>query len=383
MLGKIRNFFGLVTLDPLTGRMPCNLSVGFQSFPGKGSLNAVSDMNKILRLDPESLEIVEEYDYSHFHPRYRNAITSSHGAYDEDTAEFFNYSQSLGIAGEAEYTIFRIDPSGKGTILASFKESPCYLHSFALTSRFVILIMFPCHINAMRLIATKQLLQSLQFKPELKTKFMVVSRETGGVVAMYEHDAFFCFHTVNAFECGDDIEIDLCRYDDTTILKDLEMENLRSMGRVTSSHLVRFTLPNVSAANKRENDEKTKVRSRQLLDVGIEFVCLSSSMHRKNHRYIYGLSNKEGRQHFGELLKVDLLTKETKSWYPEGTFIGEPLFIENPNGVREDDGCVCVMVLDAITAKSSLVFLDASTMTEVARALAPIAISFGFHGLIN
>lgn len=40
------------------------------------------------------------------------------------------------------------------------------------------------------------------------------------------HDAFFCFHNINAFEAGDDLIVDLAAYKDHQVLADLHRSNL-------------------------------------------------------------------------------------------------------------------------------------------------------------
>lgn len=58
----------------------------------------------------------------------------------------------------------------------------------------------------------------------------------------------------------------------------------------------------------------------------------------------------------------------------------EPIFVENPNAVDEDDGLVLVMVLSS--KQDFLSFLDARDLKEIARARVPdhVKTAFTFHG---
>jgi len=57
-----------------------------------------------------------------------------------------------------------------------------------------------------------------------------------------------------------------------------------------------------------------------------------------------------------------------------------PVLVAAPEGTREDDGVVLSVVLDPATGNSYLLVLDAESFQERARAEAPHAIPFGFHG---
>ena len=67
-------------------------------------------------------------------------------------------------------------------------------------------------------------------------------------------------------------------------------------------------------------------------------------------------------------------------WAEPACYPGEPVFVERPGASGEDDGLVLSVVLDAPSERSFLLVLDAASFEEVARAEAPHAIPFGFHG---
>ena len=90
------------------------------------------------------------------------------------------------------------------------------------------------------------------------------------------------------------------------------------------------------------------------------------------------------------------------TWTGQGVWCGEPLFVSNGEGSEEDDGCVLCICYDAAKARSFLLVLQvpsrgtshvthhasyvtrqtqASTMTELARAYAPVPIPLGLHSL--
>jgi beta-carotene 15,15'-monooxygenase len=59
---------------------------------------------------------------------------------------------------------------------------------------------------------------------------------------------------------------------------------------------------------------------------------------------------------------------------------GEPIFVPNPDGADEDAGVVLTLALDVDDARSDLIVLDGSALSELARARLPRPVPFDFHG---
>lgn len=82
-----------------------------------------------------------------------------------------------------------------------------------------------------------------------------------------------------------------------------------------------------------------------------------------------------------QLVKIDVRTGTAHTWYEEGCYPGEPVFVAAPGATGEDEGVVLSVVLDGQRGRSFLLVLDAASFTEMARAEVPHTISFGFHGI--
>ena len=61
-------------------------------------------------------------------------------------------------------------------------------------------------------------------------------------------------------------------------------------------------------------------------------------------------------------------------------YTGEPLFIADPNGVDEDDGCLLVVIMDGKQKTSALKVYDAKSLEVLATIQAPFLLPFEFHG---
>ena len=70
----------------------------------------------------------------------------------------------------------------------------------------------------------------------------------------------------------------------------------------------------------------------------------------------------------------------SRTWYTPGCYPGEPVFVGRPGRTQEDDGVLLSVVLDTAVRTSFLLVLDAASMGELARAVVPQPILFGYHG---
>ena len=105
----------------------------------------------------------------------------------------------------------------------------------------------------------------------------------------------------------------------------------------------------------------------------------------KPYGYAYGVdaAGRDGWSAFDALVKIDVRGRSVATWRAPGAYPGEPLFVGRPGATDEDDGVLLSVVLDTNEAASYLLVLDARTLEERARAIAPHAIPFGFHGLFR
>jgi carotenoid cleavage dioxygenase-like enzyme len=80
------------------------------------------------------------------------------------------------------------------------------------------------------------------------------------------------------------------------------------------------------------------------------------------------------------IVKVDVATGATQTWWCEHCYPGEPVFVGAPGRTGEGEGVLLSVVFDALRGTSFLLVLDALTLSEIARAECPHHIPFGFHG---
>jgi torulene dioxygenase len=251
----------------------------------------------------------------------------------------------------------------------------------ALSKKYLVLMLWQADFSfgGLAIPLHKNLLEGMNRKwnPHRKTKFYVIDRNQGGVKSVYEsEDSFFCFHTANAFDKGDNLYINLCRYHNHSVLFDLFIDRLRSDSPIvakegksplTAPEFVQFKLEGISLKKRGVAKVEKSYGSRN----NIELPVWNTSYDRKQQRYVYGIHSKNESSFVKYIIKIDIDTGETKTFGIDKCTPGEPIFIPRPGATDEDDGVLLVVCLDGAEGKSLVAVVDAQTMELVARADMP------------
>jgi beta,beta-carotene 9',10'-dioxygenase len=327
-----------------------------------GNVNVARMMGKWVALtetpiatsfDPQTLETLGVTRI----PATTGGLAHPHG--DDDRA----LSMGVHLMGRPAYRLIEDDR----VVGALPVRHPAYVHSFAMTERYAVLAEHPYTVNPLKLaLGSRPFIENFAWRPERGTRFVVLDRHTGRHVGDWRGDPFFVFHHVNAFEDGDDIVVDLCAYDDPEIVAALALQRLRAGEPIPKAYLERFRLrPGGAVERTRLSDEPLELPR---IDYG--------RVNGRPYRYVWG-GGARG-EFFDTIVKVDVTTGETRTW-GEG-YPGEPVHVGRPGREAEDDGVLLTVVLEPERGTSSMVVLDAATLTELARARVPHHIPFGFHG---
>jgi carotenoid cleavage dioxygenase-like enzyme len=185
----------------------------------------------------------------------------------------------------------------------------------------------------------------------------------------YVTDPFFTFHHINAFERDHELVVDLCAYDDPSIIDALYLDRLRSGGELPDVRARRYTL----------DLDGGSVTSRDLYGGNFELPRIAyRTRNGRPYRYAYGIGG-EGTW-TSRVVKIDVQDGTGTHWEADGCFPGEPVFVPEPGAEAEDAGALLSVVLDPARGTSFLLALDARDLSELARAEVPHHIPFSFHG---
>lgn len=368
--------------------------------PQLKSLWLKSDTKTLKEIDPETLEPIGIADQKKLHPSLSGPLAAAHAKTDPVTGDVFNYNLNFGRA--VVYRVFCVSAStGKTSILAKITDAEAaYVHSLFLTENHVILCVWNSHIAAggLKMLYTRNLLDAISpLDPNARPKWYVIDRRHDkGVIATYNSDAFFCFHTVNAWEerSNDqdgktDIIADMTIYDNLDIVKRFYYENMKGTspgsrdyigvkGDSSRPRLTRWRLPDVLASDPASREaicewEAPKTYSPELPTVNPKTITAP-------HRYVYGVTDSGQSTFFDSLVRVDMESRREMIWREHGQTPGEAIFVPDPQGKDELDGVLLSVVLDGNAGRSYLLCLDPKTMKEMGRASLEKAVGFGFHG---
>ncbi|MGE0010184.1 MAG: carotenoid oxygenase family protein [Candidatus Babeliales bacterium] len=344
-----------------------------------------------IEFDPKTLKTIGGLLYDDKLPK-RSIHDTAHPHYDKERKEHLGYYSQFGRI--STHNLFRIqDGSTTREVLASIEvQEPSYMHSFFLTEHYAILTLLPLVVNPLDLLTSKKsFIKNFRWKPELGTKLVVIDRINNKIQGSYNTHAFFAFHTVNAFEQGDSLIMDIVTYPDgsgigqakiATIFEGKNPGNLERNKVYTGEpdtdilevgQLNRLTV-NLSSAT---------VAVRTLYDNFIELPRINYEHYNtKQYSYIYAYGKKYAPLFVADrLVKVNVNTGKSIEWWQEHCYPGEPIFVAAPSLKSEDDGVILSVVLDTQKQTSFLLVLDGETFKELARAYVPHHIPFGIHGL--
>jgi beta,beta-carotene 9',10'-dioxygenase len=330
---------------------------------------ALTETRLPVRFDPHTLATLGGAEYDR---HIQGPISTAHPHFDRTLNRHYNYVLDFGR--RSTYRFFAIDGrTGRQSPVGAIRvEHPAYVHSFGMTERYLILTEVPLVVNPLRFkFSSKPFIRNYEWKPDLGTRFHVMEKASGRVVRMGRMGPFFAFHHVNAFEDGDEVVADIVTQPDSGVIDQLYLDRLRSTEPVTfTGRLTRFRI-----------GRQGRLAGEQLSDTRLELPRFDYGRRAgQGYRYVYGVGNTVSGDFLDSLVKLDLERHANSSWYEEGCYPGEPIFVERPAAAQEDDGAILSVVLDTRTGASFLIILDAATLQEVARAEAPHHIPFGFHG---
>ena len=244
---------------------------------------AMTELPVPVEFDRETLDTVGPMKWK---DRVGGSVGSAHPHHDAEADELVSYV--VDFSARSTYKLFAV-PAGSDErrLIAKIPagREPSYLHSIAMTERFLVVVAWPTVMDPLRLIRKGGgFMDSMSWKPERGTKFHVVDRHSGEHVATGEGEPFFCFHHINAYEEGDEVVVDLCAYEDPSVIEALELSHLRAGDKPPQAFPTRYRVPLAGGA----------VQGERLSDESLELPRIDYG--RRNgrpYRYVWGAGSSE------------------------------------------------------------------------------------------
>ncbi|NEU75109.1 9-cis-epoxycarotenoid dioxygenase [Hassallia byssoidea VB512170] len=304
-----------------------------------------------------NLDTIGEYTYN---GKLKSAFTA-HPKVDPVTGEmmFFGYSFAPPYL---QYSVV----SSSGELLRTVPiDLPMgvMMHDFAITENYTIFMDLPLTFSPQR---AQRGEPGMMFERDRPSRFGIVPRHgDNSNIRWFESPACYVFHTLNAYEEGDEVVLIACRMNSTTIFASPQDTHADPQANITRLHQWRFNLSTGA------------VREEMLDDVPTEFPRVNENFLGRQTRYGYALKMEEG------LIKYDLSNGKSQTHnFGKGRYGGEAVFAPSPNPTSEDEGWLITFVHDTTEDTSELVVVNAQDVNAepVARVLIPQRVPHGFHG---
>lgn len=333
---------------------------------------ALTESPAVVEFDPVDLTTIGIFPFQDEIPAH---MTTAHPHLDIHSGQIINFTVQFGRTNQ--YHVYSMDPkTAKRRVIGTVEtQEPAYMHSFAVTERYVLLVEFPLLIQPFMLMNGNSFVDSLAWKAERGTRLIVMNKASGKVEKIVEGEAGFGYHIINAFEKGSDIILDVCMSGSSAAIHNLFIDQMT--GKEKAQSHPKFKRFYLSPGQSHARAETVSPETMELPSIYYQ------RCNGRDYRFAYGISTSSIRPEnvSNQLIKIDTTTGQSWIWHEEDNYPGEPVFVPSPGATGEDQGVLLSVVLDGLKGKSYLLVLDAKNLEEVGRAEVPHHIPFGFHGI--
>uniref|UniRef100_A0A3B3D4X8 Retinoid isomerohydrolase n=1 Tax=Oryzias melastigma TaxID=30732 RepID=A0A3B3D4X8_ORYME len=356
---------------------------------------AVTETNYITKVNTDTLETLKKVDMCNF--VNINGITAH--PHIEADGTVYNIGNCMGKGATLAYNIVKIPPTQKGL------DSENYF----------VFVETPVKINLLKFLSAWSIrgsnyMDCFESNEAQGTNFHIAKKSPGEYIDLkFKGAAIGMFHHINTYEDDGFLVVDLCAWKGFEFVYNyLWLANLRAnweevkkAAMMAPQPEVRryvipldvhkeeqgknlVSLPYTTATATMHSDGMVWLEPEVLFSgprQAFEFPQIDYKRHGgKNYTYAYAL----GLNHFipDRICKLNVKTKETWVWQEPDSYPSEPLFVQNPDGVDEDDGILLTIVAAPGAQKPAyLLILNAKDLSEVARAEVDYSIPVTFHGM--
>ena len=349
---------------------PVNVSI----YPFSECLFAFGEQGLPWELDPVTLETRGQFT---FNGRLNDASPfAAHPKFDLDTGEMFNFGIFFSAQSPRLY-FYCFGPDGLRYRKPVALDYPCSVHDFSLSRNYAIFYLSPYLLDITGILQNGgTVMDSLSWEPHRGSRLLVLSRQTGEVVASIPAGHRYCLHLINAFEEGERVTVDVLEFEEPLYGHYQPLPDL--FHRVSSGGPVRFVIDLPS----RELVQRVSLNYCQAPD--FPAIDPHRAMQPYQEFWMLGIAatRHDGRKFFDQLVHArwdqDTVTDIYHS--PALRYLGgEPVFVRDPGSHQ---GLVICQEFDAVDRKSSFVVFDAHRISSGPVARMPMEnklLPLGFH----
>ncbi len=295
---------------------------------------------------------------------------TAHPKFCPDTGEML----AFGYAQLPPYlTYYRVSPTGEMVQKTDITVTgPTMMHDFAATRDHVVFMDLPA-IFDMEL--AMQGGMPIRWSDDYPPRFGVMPREGADAdVQWFDVAPSYCFHTLNAFDDGDQVVVHGMRVPE--IWRDSSAMDMSTPAAPEDQpRLYEWRLDRATGS----------VKEQYLDDAPSEFPRINHARqgHAMRYGYALGVGDPSGASLGGAVFKYDMANGAAREVhaFPEGHEPGESVFVPREGATAEDDGYLMTYVWQPETDTSYMVILDAQNVAgePLAEIHVPRRIVSGFH----
>ncbi|KAK3161919.1 hypothetical protein QOZ80_1BG0083100 [Eleusine coracana subsp. coracana] len=381
LIDRVRNIIGLISGAVITDNP--NIMV---TQLGDGRVVCLSETTKsTILVDLDTLGTMGKFRYT---DKVGGMLQSGHPIVNE--SEFLTLLPDL-VWPRPDYLVVRMEAGSSerkviGRVDCRGGPTPGWVHSFAVTKKYVVVPEMPLRYSACSVIKSQPApLYTFEWLPASGSYMHVMCRSTGKTVASVEVPPFMAIHFINAYEDTREDEkaaaiiVDCCEhYSSPVVTEALALHKLRSFRDadvLPDARVGRFKIPMDGSPFGELNtafDPEEHGR-------GMDMCSINPAYLGKKYRYAYACGARRPCNFLDMITKIDLEEKTAKNWHEDGAVLSEPFFVAKPGATDEDNGVV-ISIVSTINGDGYVLVLDARTFEEIARVRFPYGLPYGFHG---
>jgi carotenoid cleavage dioxygenase-like enzyme len=346
-----------------------------------GRMLALKEDSHPVEIDPLTLDTIGPWDFS---GALTSATATAHPKVDVATGAlvFFGYAARGETTPDIAY--YEADAAGRIAferwLVAPYASM---VHDFAVTENYVVFPIVPLVSDLQRL---KDGFPHFAWDPSKPVYLGVLPRRNPDApVRWFVGEPRFASHTMNAFEAGGRIHIDMSVGDSVVFPFFPELNGAPFDPEAARPYVSRWTLDPTGPTDD--------FVQRMLTDVPGEFPRIDER--RALRPYRYGYASMQGGiadptmppsasgMRFDLIGRIDTESGETVTHYVgHGCATQEPVFVPRAGSVTEGDGYVLALVNRYAEMRSDLLVLDAADIAgePVATLALPLRLRNGLHG---
>uniref|UniRef100_A0A671VUT7 Retinoid isomerohydrolase n=1 Tax=Sparus aurata TaxID=8175 RepID=A0A671VUT7_SPAAU len=371
---------------------------------------AVTETNFITKVNTDTLETLKKVHQRKYIMKCVKCIIM-----------FFNFTLFASQLTFLKYVFSqdKSDPIEKSKVVVQFPSAerfkPSYVHSFGMSDNYFVFVETPVKINLLKFLSAWSIrgsnyMDCFESNEAQGTLFHIARKYPGEYINdKFKGAPIGMFHHINTYEDQGFIVVDLCAWKGIEFVYNyLWLANLRANWDEVKKAAMMAPQPEVRRyvipldIHKEEQGKNL---------VSLPYTTATAVMHAdgmiwlepevlfsgprqafefpqinykrfggKNYSYAYGL----GLNHFipDRICKLNVKTKETWVWQEPDSYPSEPLFVQTPDGVDEDDGVLLTIVVAPGSQRPGyLLILNAKDLSEIARAEVECSMPVTFHGM--